>query len=72
MITKRSSRWFVSPGGYFFTVAGLEDKDKKSVKSDFSSVKPWPRPVLQNQRVVKGEVAAMRRKYGSSPAGLRQ
>lgn len=35
MITKRSNRWFVSPGGYFFTVAGLGDKDKKSGKSFF-------------------------------------
>ena len=35
MITKRSNRWFVSPGGYFFTVVGLEDKDKKERKIGF-------------------------------------
>ena len=39
MITKRSNRWFVSPGGYFFTVAGLEDKDKKERKIGFSKHK---------------------------------
>ena len=40
MITKRSNRWFAVPSGYFFTVAGLGDKDKKSGKSDFPSIKP--------------------------------
>ena len=35
MITKRSNRWFVSPGGYFFTVVGLEDKNKKERKIGF-------------------------------------
>ncbi len=39
MITKRSNRWFVSPGGYFFTVVGLGDKDKKERKIGFSKHK---------------------------------
>ena len=39
MITKRSNRWFLSPGGYFFTVVGLGDKDKKERKIGFSKHK---------------------------------
>ena len=31
----RINRWFAVPSGYFFTVAGLGDKDKKSGKSFF-------------------------------------
>ena len=72
MITKRSNRWFVSPGGYFFTVAGLEDKDKKERKIGFFKHKTISAVRLAEPEGRKREVAAMRRKYGSSPAGQEQ
>ena len=72
MITKRSNRWFVSPGGYFFTVVGLEDKDKKERKIGFFKHKTIAAAHFAEPEGRKGEVAAMRRQYGSSPAGLRQ
>lgn len=38
-IALRSNRWFAVPSGYFFTVAGLGDKDKKERKIGFSKHK---------------------------------